>query len=201
MSPEEISTTLKELFGSDVREMPKASDSLPTGYAIASSTGLWQVETPTFRLLVLLSEDQSWLRVLIPIAPAQEAQPFATQLLEANFDDTQETRYALNQGVLWGVFQHSRESLNTDDFSAAVGRLLVMNQQGLSNLFNNLIEGRIGQIIHAAKLQGQTLEATLQTLDRFYEEGLMGEMDQGAESREAVLAAWRRQLERLWPEA
>ena len=185
MKLEQISSTLAELFGSAVK---------------APTPDSWQVETASMRLLVLLSEDRSWLRVLVPIVPAQQAQPFFQQLLEANFDDSQETRYALNQGVLWGVFQHSLESLTTPDFSAALERMVVLHQRGLSDCFDQLAEERIGQIIQVSKLQGQSLEATLQTLDRFYEEGLMGEMDQGAASREAVLAAWRRQLERLWHE-
>ncbi len=67
-------------------------------------------------------------------------------------------------------------------------------------MFNQLVESRIRQIIEAAKQQGQSLEATLQNLDRFYEEGILGDLEQGADSREQVLAAWRRQLERLWPE-
>jgi hypothetical protein len=138
--------------------------------------------------------------MLIPIASALEAQPFLAQLLESNFDETQETRYALNQNVLWGVFQHDCETLDPKDFSAAIARLISLNQQGLSNSFNQLIDNRIRQIIQAAKQQGQSLEATLQTLDRFYREGLMGDIEQGAESREQVLMAWQRQLERLWPE-
>ncbi|NER82258.1 MAG: hypothetical protein F6K42_22385, partial [Leptolyngbya sp. SIO1D8] len=31
----------------------------------------WQVETDEFRLLVLLSADQSWLRLLAPLVPVQ----------------------------------------------------------------------------------------------------------------------------------
>jgi hypothetical protein len=186
MKPEEIANKLTELFGAAAVQ--------------TTQPGAWQVETPQLRLLVLLSEDQSWLRLLIPIAPAQEAQPFFEQLLEANFDESQETRYALNQNVLWGVFQHKCESLDPEDFSAAVARLVSLRQQGLGQSFNQLVDSRIRQIIQAAKQQGQTLEATLQTLDRFYREGLMGDLEQGQESREQVLAAWQRQLERLWPE-
>ncbi|MEG5035852.1 hypothetical protein [Microcoleus sp. AT3-D2] len=185
MTPEEISNTLKDLFGDSV-EMPAATS--------------WQVQTPKFRLLVLLSEDGSWLRILLPIADAQEAQPFLDKLLEANFDTTLETRYALHQNVLWGVFQHSCATLVAADFSAAVARLLALQEQGLSDFFGGLIESRIRQIIKAAKMQGQSVETTLQTLDRFYAEGLMGEMELGRESRENTLAAWRYQLERLWPE-
>jgi hypothetical protein len=186
MKPEEITDQLTALFGAAAVQM--------------AESGAWQVETPQLQLLVLLSQDQSWLRILIPIAPAQDAQPFVEQLLEANFDDTQETRYALNQNVLWGVFQHNRESLNQEDFSAAVARLVSLRQQGLTNSFDQLVDSRIRQIIQAAKEQGQSLEATLQTLDRFYREGLMGDLEQGAESREQVLAQWQRRLERLWLE-
>jgi hypothetical protein len=186
MKPEEITDKLTELFGASAVQMTEASG--------------WQVETPQLRLLVILSQDQSWLRILIPIAPAEEAQSFLEQLLEANFDDTQETRYALNQNVLWGVFQHSCETLDKEDFSAAVARLVSLSQQGLTNSFNQLVDDRIRQIIQVAKQQGQSLEATLQTLDRFYREGLMGDLNQGSESREQVLEVWQRQLERLWPE-
>lgn len=185
MTPEEISSTLREIFNpSEVKSL------LP---------GSWQVQTPKLKLLVLLSEDQSWVRILVPITTAQEAQLFAEQLLEANFDLTQETRYALQQDTLWGVFHHNLESLGIPDFSAAVARLVSLHHKGLSDCFDQLIEQRVCQIIYTAKRQGQSLEATLQTLDRFYQEGLMGDMEQGAD-REAVLAAWQSQLKRLWPE-
>lgn len=186
MKPEEIANQLTELFG--------------TAAIQNTEPGLWQVETAQLRLLVLLSEDQSWLRILIPIAAAQDAQPFFEQLLEANFDDTQETRYAVNQNVLWGVFQHNCESLNSEDFSSAISRLVFLHQQGLTNPFDQLVDNRICQIIQAAKQQGQTLEATLQTLDRFYREGLLGDLEQSGESRERVLAAWQNRLENLWYE-
>jgi hypothetical protein len=186
MKSKEITDKLTELFGATVVQ--------------ATQPDAWEVELPNLRLLVLLSADQSWLRVLIPITSAQEAEPFLEQLLEANFDETQETRYALNQNVLWGVFQHNSDTLDPEDFSAAIARLISLRQQGLSNSFNQVVDHRIRQIIQAAKQQGQSLEATLQTLDRFYREGLLGDLEQGAESREQVLAAWQRQLERLWPE-
>ncbi|MBV8887924.1 MAG: hypothetical protein JO235_28550, partial [Chroococcidiopsidaceae cyanobacterium CP_BM_RX_35] len=186
MTPEEIGSALTASFDSAAIQ--------------TLAPGSWQVETQDFRLLVLLSDDQSWLRVLLPIVSAEAAQPVYEQLLAANFDDTQEVRYALHQGVVWGVFQHSREGLGQSDFSAVIARLIFLHRQGLSGLFNQLIESRIHQVIYAAKQQGQSLEATLQTLDRLYEEGVMGEMESGAESREQVLAAWRYQLQRLWSE-
>jgi len=185
MTFEEINKTLKQLFPDET--ITVASDS-------------WQIESPDFRMLILLSTDQSWLRSLVPIVPAQSAAPFLSELLEANFDATQEVRYAIHQDVLWGVFQHSMAGLAPADFAAAIQRLLVLKQQGIDACFTQLIEKRVRQIISLAKQQGQSMEATLQTLDHFYEEGMMGDMSLGAGAKEETLAAWRYQLERLWNE-
>jgi hypothetical protein len=185
MTPQEIANELNALFSGAVQQ---------------TSPETWQIETDSMRLLVLLSEDQSWLRLLATIAPADEAAPFLPQLMEANFDETQETRYALFQGLLWGVFQHSCEGLTQSDFQSAIARLVALQQQGLSESFNQLAEAQIRQIIRAAKQQGQSLEATMQTLDRLYEEGVMGDLESGGAARSQVLGAWRYQLERLWHE-
>lgn len=185
MKLSEITANLTTMFGDALRVAEPES---------------WQVEGENLRLLVLLSEDQSWLRMLITIAPAQAAEPFFRQLLEANFDETQEVRYALFQGLLWGVFQHGLESLSVEDFQQAVIRLVDLHQRGLNDSFSQLAENQIRQIVRAAKLQGQSLESTMQTLERFYQEGVMGDIDAGEESRERVLGAWRYQLERLWRE-
>ncbi len=186
MITEEIAKTLTNLFGAATVQ--------------ALDTNSYQIETEESRLLVLLSDDQSWLRILVPIVPAQDAQPYLEEFLEANFDTTQEVRYALHQDVLWGVFQHGLAGLTITDFTAAIQRLLALNELGINDGFNTFAEKRIRQIIQAAKRQGQSLELTMQTLDRFYQEGMMGEMEMGTRSREEVLAAWQRQLERLWSE-
>ena len=102
--------------------------------------------------------------------------------------------------LLWGVFQDERASLTEPRLEAAISRVLVMKQEGVSPFFNTLIEQQIRQIIAVAKQQGQSLEATLQTLDRFYSEGMMGDMADSDYQGQA-LEAWQRQLERLWTEA
>ncbi len=181
----EITPTLQNLFVESVA---------------TPSPNSWQVETDKFRLLILLSDDEYWLRILIPIAPKEDAQPFIEKLLEANFDITLETRYAIYENVLWGVFQYNFATLTVADFSAAIQSLLNLKERGISSYFNEFIENQIRQVIKAAKLQGQTFEATMQTLERFYAEGLMGEIDMNSEYREKTLAAWRYQLERLWSE-
>jgi hypothetical protein len=186
MTPEAIAQTLAELFN--------------TADVQAIAPGSWQIDTPTYRLLILLSEDDSWLRLLLPIVPLREAQPFLAQFLEANFDDTQQVRYALYDDVVWAVYQHNSSTLTKEDFSSAIARLITLYEAGLNDVFNRLIENRVRKIVQAAKQQGQSLEATMQNLERFYAEGLLGEVNQTVEAREEVLAAWKRQLERLWNE-
>ena len=186
MTPEEIASKLTDLFNPE--------------YVQAIAPGSWQIETPDLRLLVLLSEDRSWLRVLLPITSAQAAEPFLAQLMSANFDDTQQVRYALHQEVIWGVFQHNRETLTSGDFTDAIARLVSLHQLGLSDVFASLVESRLRQIIQAQKLQGQSLEATLKNVERFYDEGLLGDIEQGKENRDRAISAWKAQLERLWSE-
>ena len=160
----------------------------------------WQVKDARINLLVIVSEDHSWLRLLTPIATASEAQSLLPQLLEDNFDATQEVRYALSQNVLWGVYHHRLASLVTEDLETAIASLVSLKEKGLSDSFSQLIEKQIVQIVKVAKAQGQSKEATYQTIDRFYQEGVMGGVDQDPQQREQFLAAWKMQLDRLWSE-
>ena len=160
----------------------------------------WQIKNSQIHLLVLLSEDHTWLRLLTPVATASEAQSLLPQILEDNFDVTQEVRYAINQDVLWGVYHHSLKSLVTEDLESAIASLASLAEKGLSSSFNQLIEKQIVQIVKASKAQGQTKEATYQMIDRFYQEGVMGGVDQDPAQREQFLAAWKMQLDRLWTE-
>lgn len=185
MNSEAITPLLTEIFGSAVQTLEPES---------------WQIDTPEFRFLVLLSEDHSWLRSLMTIAPLAEVESWLPELMEANFDLTQETRYAVYQGVLWAVFHHRLASLESQDFAAALARLVVLRQRGLTECYSLRIERRIRQIIQSAKAQGQSLETTLQNLDRLYQEGVIGELSQSRDARLNTLSAWRYQLERLWPE-
>jgi len=184
MTPDAIAATLAEIFGAAGVQQP--------------SPETWQVDVEALRVLVLLSEDGSWLRVLVPIAPLSEVASLVPQLLEANFDYTQETRFALSQGLLWGVFQHDRASLTAENLRGAIARLSYLKTRGVDDVFDVRVEGQIRQVIQAAKLQGQTLEMTLQNLQRFYDEGVLGSADQSPAERERFLGAWERRLRELW---
>jgi hypothetical protein len=180
----EIDQTLTSMYGAELQSL---------------EAGLWQVETVAYRLLVLLSEDQAWLRMMIPITSAAEAEPFWRELLVSNFDATGEVRYGLYQEALWAVFQHALPSLTTEDFMAAIAQLVSLQELGLKDCFDQYIDRQVSLIIRAAKQQNMSLETTLQNLDRFYQEGVMGSLDDKPDVRSATLSAWQGRLERLWP--
>ncbi|MGB3293795.1 MAG: hypothetical protein WBB01_12480 [Phormidesmis sp.] len=157
----------------------------------------WQVDADGLRLLAI--SPGSWIKLMTPIMPIAEAQPFIQQMMEANFDQTQEARYAFHQDVVWAVFQYDLAALERPQFDSAVDRLLALNQDGAGVFFSRMVEAQVRQIIVASKRQGKSLEDTLKTLDRFYAEGMMGEMGDRSGYQEQALEAWRRQLSRLWP--
>ena len=157
----------------------------------------WQVETGGKRLLAI--SPGSWIKLMTPIMPIAEAQPFLQQMMEANFDQTQEARYAFHQEVVWAVFQYDLAALERPQFDSAVGRLIALNQNGVGIFFSRMVEEQVRQIIVASKQAGKSLEDTLKTLDRFYAEGMMGEMGDQTGYQEQALESWRRQLSRLWP--
>lgn len=184
MTPQDITNTLQARFN-DACDIQQPDT--------------WQVDTPEQRLIVLLTNQQTWVRILIPIASLAEAQPFLAQILTANFEDTQMAHYATYENTLWGIFQHNLATVDVSDFLAAIEQLLKMKQAGVTPFFNSLTESRVRQLIQVAKLQGQSLEATMQTISRFYAEGIMGDM-QDSQYGERALIAWKQQLERLWPD-
>jgi hypothetical protein len=161
----------------------------------------YQVETPDYRLLIIFSAQQSWLRMLVPIAPTADAMTFVEEFLSANFDATLETRYAINQGVLWGVWQHSVVGLTAVDFNQAIDQLIDLKRVGIDQAFQAFSTKQVKAIVSIAKQRGDTLEQTMQTLDRFYAEGVMGDLGATETIRTEMMTAWQYQLERLWNEA
>ena len=186
MEAQQITPILQEIFPQDKIEENNQDN--------------WQVQNEAIRLLIILSEDKSWMRVLTPIASIMEAESLLVPLMEANFDATQEIRYALGQNVLWGVFHHNFVTLTLEDFQNAILRMIDVARIGLSDAFKKLSEQRIKQIIQVSKAQGQSKEATYKSLERYYQEGMLGDLDRDPQERENFLAAWKYQLDRLWEE-
>ncbi|BAW95782.1 hypothetical protein NIES970_06950 [[Synechococcus] sp. NIES-970] len=188
MTPDAISATLAEFF-------PDAKINHTDG----KTWKIHQVQT-RLHVLVSLSSDGQMLRVFIPIATQEEAAPYYLQLLEGNFNENKLVRYAMNQNLLWGVFKYPLQHLSASIFQQVLTEMLALHRQGLSAFFNQLAEEKVREIIRAAKSQGQTIEQTMQTITRFYEEGMMGDLDQKPRQQRQALLAWQYQLEKLWQE-
>ncbi len=186
MTPQDIQTFLTSRFGDALKVIDEDS---------------YQVDTADYRLLVIFSDRHTWVRILVPIAPAAEAMTFIEEFLSANFDTTLETRYALHQEVLWAVWHHSVAGLTVEDFSTAIEHSIELKQIGIDRAFRDFATKQIRQIILIAKQRGDTLAQTMQTLDRFYAEGVMGDLGATEDIRKEMMSAWQSQLERLWDEA
>lgn len=186
MTPEQMRSFLTNRFGATLKIVDEDS---------------YQVETPEYRLLIILSAQQSWVRMLVPIAPAADAMTFVEEFLSANFDTTLETRYAMSQGVLWGVWQHSVAGLTPEDFTTAIDRSIDLKRVGIDRAFQDFATKQVKAIVSIAKQRGDTLAQTMQTLDRFYAEGVMGDLGATEDIRKEMMMAWQAQLERLWNEA
>jgi hypothetical protein len=185
VTPEDLRSLLTNRFGTALK---------------IAEVDSYQVDTPDYRLLMILSAQQSWLRLLVPIAPAAEAMTFVEEFLEANFDVTLETRYAIHQGVLWGVWQHSLAGLTTTDLNTAIDRSIDLKRVGIDRAFQDFATKQVKAIVVIAKQRGDTLEQTMQTLDRFYAEGVMGDLGATEDIRKEMMSAWGSQLERFWNE-
>lgn len=188
MTPDAISATLTEFF--------------PDATINHTDAKTWKVHQSQarFHLLVSLSGDGQILRVFIPVASQEEAEPYHLPLLESNFNENTLVRYAVSQNLLWGVFKYPLEHLDTTVFQQVLTEMVALHQQSLSPFFNQLAEDKVREIIRAAKSQGQNIEKTMQTITRFYQEGIMGGLDQEPREQQRALLAWQYQLERLWDE-
>ena len=161
---------------------------------------IWRSTLDWGELVVLRSEDDSWVRIMVPIASALQAQPFLQELLEFNFEATTSARYAIAQQMLWAVFNHPLSTLQDPDLAIALDCLIDLKWQGLSRCFEVHADRQVRLIIAASKQQGLTLEATLQNLERFYREGIIGNLSDNGETIQLTLDRWRDRLERLWAE-
>lgn len=179
---------------------PLLTTCFPDAQVTHPSETAWQVELSQGRLLAIVSADLSTLRILLPLAPQSEAQPYLEALLEMNFDATQSVRFALHQNVLWSVFFHRLDTLTPGDLQVSLEQGQQLAQTWLRDVFMQATEKQMRQIIQAAKQQGQSLEATLQNIGRFYQEGVLGDLEQTTQERESVMAAWQKRLTQLWDE-
>ena len=167
---------------------------------VEAGENFWRHTWDSGELILMLSEDHSWVRMMIPVASMAQAQPFFQELFELNFEETTLVRYAIAQGMLWAVFNHPFQTLQVKDIDLALDCLLTLQTQGVTRCFEVHADRQVRLIIQASKRQGLSLKATLQNLERFYREGIIGDLSDSGSTIQLTLTRWRDRLERLWSE-
>lgn len=164
---------------------------------------LWQLISPPLDLLVMFSNDRSWVRLLLPIASVVEGHPFFQELLEQNFEATGMTHYAIAQGVIWAIFHHPMATLQETILATVLEQFKQLQGQGLGVCVTHHQDKHLQLIIENSRRQGLTREVTLQWLAR------LSCIDQDHPIHEVPNAIWvpeptklnelRERLEQLWP--
>ncbi len=81
----------------------------------------WQLTVEETMMLVVTDANAGRMRIITPIAPAEELPEGAMErLLQANFDTALDARYAVAQGLVWSTFIHPLDTLTQRDFASGL---------------------------------------------------------------------------------
>jgi len=81
----------------------------------------WQLSLEERMMLVVTDTSAGRMRIITPIAPADQLPEGAMErLMQANFDTALDARYAVGQGLVWGAFIHPLDTLTTRDFASGL---------------------------------------------------------------------------------
>ncbi len=83
----------------------------------------WQFTIAKRPMIVVSDPNADRMRIITPIANASALDAaMLERLMQANYDAALDARYALGQGLLWGVFIHPLSSLKERDFLSGLGQ-------------------------------------------------------------------------------
>jgi hypothetical protein len=87
--------------------------------------GYWQARVGERTIIVITDEKADRMRVISPIAKADELdQKLMFRILQANFDTALDARYSIAKGVLWSLYLHPLSSLSDKQFLTGVGQVV-----------------------------------------------------------------------------
>lgn len=123
--------------------------------------GYWQFKVEQLGVTVVTDTNADRMRILIPITKVTElTSEDLYRVLQANYDSTLDARYAVANGVLWGVYIHPLSSLSDEQFLSGLGQTvnIVMSygKTYSSGMFN--FRGGDSEGIIQKKLLEQLLE-------------------------------------------
>lgn len=87
--------------------------------------GFWRATVAGRAITVITDENADRMRIISPVAQADELEPaLLFRLLQANFDTALDARYSIAQRVLWSLFLHPLGSLSDEQFLTAIGQVV-----------------------------------------------------------------------------
>lgn len=82
---------------------------------------VWELTFQERQLLAVIDPSADRMRIMTPIAPEGLLdKELAIRLLQADFDAALDARYAVAQGIIWGVFIHPLAALTGDELASAI---------------------------------------------------------------------------------
>ena len=83
----------------------------------------WQMKVAETTLIVVTDPNADRMRIMTPIASASDVtDELMARMMQANFDSALDARYALAQGIIWGVFIHNLSDLSDKEFLSGLGQ-------------------------------------------------------------------------------
>lgn len=77
------------------------------------------------RIMVITDTTSDRMRVMTPIRPYEEVSADEmTRMMQANFDSALDARYAIAQGMLWGVYIHPFSPLQKNQLISGIGQVV-----------------------------------------------------------------------------
>ena len=127
--------------------------------------GYWQLSIDGVKLLVVTDERANRMRIISPIASAQDlGTKRLYRLMQANYDSALDARYAVARKLLWSAFIHPLKSLSDKEFISGIGQVVNLSQTYGRNYTSGALIFRGGD---SEALQEKKL------IDRLMEKGLV----------------------------
>jgi len=99
------------------------------GRSYTGGDGQWSFEVMGFEILMLTDERADRMRIMAPVADANDLDATALRmLLEADFDRALDAKYAIWRDTVWAVFVHPLSSLTGSEFQNALAQVFTLTQ-------------------------------------------------------------------------
>ena len=113
------------------------------GTIIEGHLGYWQFEYEGRKLYTVSDENHNRMRIMASIVESEGlSEDTLFKMLNANFDRALDAKYAISNGVAWGLFTHPLKELTAPQFVDAVEQVWKLAENfGTSYSSSNLFFG------------------------------------------------------------